>query len=107
MALSGSDFHFSCGSEVRLFRAKRSRVDIFLLNDYHRVGYIFVFIPRVDIERAVKVTVNGERGMWDVAGNTPQVASNGSPRLAGRVIRVAVVIHSDGRPHDGQVEIEF
>jgi hypothetical protein len=55
----------------------------------------------------MKVIVNGERGLWEVIGNTPKVSCNGSPRLAGRIIRVALVIHGDGRSHDGKVRIEF
>ena len=109
MFTTGSDFHFSCGSEVRQFRARRNQVTISLNQHYQREGFIFVFLPRVDLDHTVKVSVNGgnQRGLWNVVGNVPKKLSNGSPRLVGRVIRVAVVVHGDGRECDGQVLIDF
>ena len=92
------------------FRTQRNQVTISLNKTYKREGFIFVFLPRVDLDHKVKVSVNGrsERGMWNVVGNVPKkLASNGSPRLVGRVIRVAVVMHGDGRALDGQVQIDF
>lgn len=92
------------------FRTLRNQVTISLDKNYKREGFIFVFLPRVDLDHQVKVSVNGrtERGSWNVVGSVPkQLASNGSPRLVGRVIRVAVVMHGDGRALDGQVQIDF
>ena len=104
----GSDLHFSCGSEVRIFRTTKNSVSVSLKKNYRRDGFIFLFIPRVDIEHKVKVTVNGnERGMWNVVGNVPHRETNGSPRLVGRVIRVAILIHGDGRRHDGEAKVDF
>jgi hypothetical protein len=76
--------------------------------NYQRNGSIFVFIPRVDVTNVVQVSVSNIRALWSVVGNTPQRTSlDSSPRLIGRVIQIFVSIYSDGRPHDGEVKIEF
>jgi hypothetical protein len=104
----GSDLHFSCGAEVRLFKILANCVFIQLNSNYRRSGYIFVFIPRVNVENVVQVTVSNVRALWSVVGNTPQrIPQSDSPRIVGRVIRIAVMITSDGRPHDGEVKIKY
>jgi hypothetical protein len=102
----GSDLHFSCGKEVRVFRAFKNMVIITLDTTYHRVGQVFVYIPRTRTDN-LRVTVCGEPGRCDAIGNTPRVGSNGSPLLAGRVIRVRVIVHADERPLDGEIKIEY
>lgn len=88
-----------------MFRTQRNSATLYLNQNYRREGFIFVFLPRVDLKATV--TVGNERGLWNVVGNVPQKLSNGSPRLVGRVIRVAVVVYGDGRAHDGKVQIDF
>jgi hypothetical protein len=102
----GSDLHFTCGKEVRSFRAYQDNVDIFLHTTYHRVGHVFVYIPRVSTDN-LRATVNDKSARWDAVGNTPKVGSNGCPHLAGRVIRIQVVVHADGQPHDGQINLQY
>jgi hypothetical protein len=97
----GSDLHFSCGTELRMFHVLKSSVLIQLNTNYRRSGFIFVFVPRVNVDTVVQVTVTNVRALWSVVGNTP------SRSIVGRVIRIAVTIHSDGRPHDGTVKIDF
>lgn len=100
--------HFSCGAEVRVFKVMTSCVFIRLNPNYRRNGSIFVFLPRVDVANVVQVTVSNVRALWNVVGNTPLRPLHGdSPRLIGRVIQIFVTIYSDGRPHDGEVKIEF
>jgi hypothetical protein len=102
----GSDLHFSCGRELRAFRAARDYLTLRLNNDYKRAGRIFVFIPRVSMDN-LRVTVNGEPGRWNAVGNTPKVNENGSPRLLGRIIAIAIVVRADGSTKDGHVRINF
>jgi len=102
----GSDLHFSCGKEVRSFLVTKHSITITLDTSYHRVGRVFVFLPRMTIEH-VRVTVGGSVGRCTAVGNTPKVSDNGSPRLAGRIVQIPVVIHSDGRPQDGEIVIEY
>ena len=62
----------------------------------------------MNVDGTVQVTVANIRALWSVVGNTPRKLPHGdSPRIVGRVIRIAVVIHSDGRPHDGEVNIDY
>ena len=83
-------------------------VFIRLSPNYRRKGSIFVFLPRVDVTNVVEVSVSNIRAMWNIVGNTPLRPQHGdSPRLIGRVIQIFVTIHSDGRPHDGEVKIEY
>jgi alpha-galactosidase len=98
----GSDIHFSCGREVLLFHKTEHKVLIRLKTEYRRDGHIFVFLPVTNTAN-VRVTVNGTKGSWGIAGNVP----NAGKHLVGRVIRVAVLVHGDGRPHDGEIIIEF
>lgn len=102
----GSDLHFSCGHEVLYFRAQKNQVSVTLKTKYHRVGHIFLFLPCINTN-SVKVTVNGEAGRWHAVGNVPNGHDNGHAQLIGRVFRVAVVVHANGRPQDGQVKVEF
>jgi len=102
----GSDLHFSCGQEVRSFQVSKNTVQIQLKTDYNRVGYIFVFVPTSNTER-IRATMNGEKGKWSAVGNTPNMNENGSPRLMGRIIRIMVIVHANGTPQDGQINIEF
>jgi hypothetical protein len=105
----GSDFHFSCGQELRMFRATGNSLELFLNTDYKRAGRIFVYVPTIYTE-GVKVTVNGAPGRWTTAGNTPKVTDNGSPRLVGRVIAIMVVVDATGSPQsakEGQIQISF
>jgi hypothetical protein len=100
--------HFSCGAEVRIFKVMANCVFIRLNPNYRRNGSIFVFLPRVDVTNVVQVTVSNARAIWNVVGNTPLSPVHGdSPRLIGRVIQIFVTIHSDGRPHDGEVKIQY
>ena len=101
----GSDLHFSCCREVARFvvvdheassssntNTSSSRaVHIYLRTTVHRVGHVFVFLPILNTT-PVRVTVNGQPGLWIAVGNTPKVADNGSPKLAGRVIRISVTV---------------
>jgi hypothetical protein len=102
----GSDLHFSCGQEVRLFRISKNTIHISLKTAYNRVGHVFVFVPTQNSDR-IRATVNGAKGRWNTVGNTPKVNENGSPRLLGRIIRIMVVVHADGSPHDGQIQLDF
>jgi hypothetical protein len=102
----GSDLHFSCGQEVRLFRVSKNTVHISLKTAYNRVGHIFVFVPTQNSDR-IRATVNGAKGRWNTVGNVPKVNENGSPRLLGRIIRIMVVVHANGSPHDGQIQLDF
>jgi hypothetical protein len=91
-----------------MFKVMTNCVFIRLNSNYRRNGYIYVFIPRVNVENVVQVSVSNVRALWSVVGNTPQrIPQNDSPRIIGRVIRIAVMINSDGRPHDGEVKIEY
>jgi hypothetical protein len=93
---------------VRMFHVMKNCVLIRLNTNYRRNGFIYVFIPRVNVETAVQVSVANVRALWSVVGNTPsKVPQNDSPRIVGRVIRIAVLIYSDARPHDGEVKIDF
>ena len=100
----GSDIHFSCGREVRSFDVSGDTISIQMKTKHHRAGHIFVFVPRTNTDN-IRVTVNGESGRWNAVGNTPKVSENGSPRLVGRVIRVAVIVRANGTPNDGIISI--
>eukprot|EP00977_Amphora_coffeiformis_P001346 scaffold283_cov186-Amphora_coffeaeformis.AAC.4 len=110
----GSDLHFSCGKEVHRFEVKSMErngssgtvVDIQLNPAFNRVGHVFLYLPVTQTEH-VRVKVKNDVGHWSVVGNTPQVGSNGSPRLVGRVIRIMVVVHADESPHDGNIQVSF
>ena len=110
----GSDLHFSCGKEVHRFEVKSMErggcngtvVEIQLNPAFNRVGHVFLYLPLTQTEH-VRVKVNNEAGHWSVVGNTPQVGSNGSPRLVGLVIRIMVVVHADESPHDGKIQVSF
>jgi hypothetical protein len=105
--------HFSCGFEVTLFRAQANSVSIFLNANYRRDGFVFVFIPRVNVDGIVQATVGGERALWNVVGTVPTSTrasgggAGGSLPIVGRILRVAVIVHSDGRSRDGQIKIDF
>jgi alpha-galactosidase len=105
----GSDLHFSCGQEVLSFvvREDTACVELQLNPAYHRVGHVFLYLPRISTER-VRVTVNGNQpGSWTAVGNTPKVCTNGSPRLVGRVICIPVAVQAEGSPHDGQIQVQY
>ena len=108
----GSDLHFSCGKEVFRFRVGSSSataahvVEMWLDTSYRRVGHVYLYIPRVNTDN-VKAVVNDQVARWEAVGNTPRVGDNGSPRLAGRVLRIQVIVHADGRPRDGQITVEY
>lgn len=102
----GSDFHFSCGTEVRQFRVTANSVSLLLKNRHKRSGTVFCFIPRINTDHVVKVLVQGQKTPFSVVGTAPR--GNGqSPHLVGRVLGIPVVIHGDQREGDGQVLIEF
>lgn len=84
-----------------MFHVMKNSVLIQLNTNYRRSGFIYVFVPRVNVETVVQVTVTNVRALWSVVGNTPSKA------IVGRVIRIAISIHSDGRPHDGEVKVDF
>jgi hypothetical protein len=112
LVVVGSDMHFSCGFEVTLFRAQANSVSIFLNANYRRDGFIFVFIPRVSVDGIVQATVRGERALWNVVGTVPtttRTSGRGGAGLpiVGRILRVAVMVYSDGRSRDGQIKIDF
>lgn len=102
----GSDLHFSCGRELRSFRASRDHLELRLVSDYKRSGRVFVYVPRASTDN-VRVTVRGAAGRWTAVGNTSKVGDNGSPRLLGRVLAIPVVIRADGFSDDGHVHISF
>lgn len=102
----GSNLHFSCGKEVRLFRAYSNKVNIFLETTYHRVGDVFVFIPRTTTSN-LRVTVGGQPARATAVGNVPHVNDSGTSQLIGRVVCIHVVIHADGRDDDGAIKIEY
>lgn len=80
----GSDIHFTCGYEVRSFRYGDNQLSIVLRSNYDRQGFIFVYIPRVNVSEVVKV-VNG----FSIVGTVPV---NG--KVVGRIIRIPVALHS-------------
>ena len=102
----GSDLHFTCGREINQYLLSENRVSISLETVLRRRGSITLFLPCQSTER-FKVTVNGERSRFTILANTPTISSNGSPQLAGRVIRVPVVVYGDGRDGDGVIKIEY
>ena len=102
----GSDLHFSCGRELRAFQASPNSLRLILNSELKRAGRIFVFVPRTNVDH-VRVNVNGKQGRWSVVGNTPNVNENGSPRLVGRVISIAVSVKADKSQKDGSVAIDF
>jgi hypothetical protein len=102
----GSDLHFSCGRELRSFRASRDCLEIRLVSEYKRAGRVFVFIPRSTLE-SVRVTARGAPGRWTAVGNTPKVSDNGSPRLIGRIISIPIMIRADGFSDDGHIHVSF
>jgi alpha-galactosidase len=104
----GSDFHFTCGQELLSFRPSSNSLRLNLSTELQRSGRIFIFIPRVNIDKNVRVTVAGEPGRWNTVGNTPRASVNGHPHsLLGRIISIMVTIRADKSPKDGQIEIDF
>ena len=100
----GSDLHFSCGYEVRSFQTDGPhKVRIALKTELNRVGHVYLFLPTIDTSH-VQVTVNGEKGRWNVISNVPR---DGSPHCCGRVVRIMVVVHADGSTNDGQIVVTF
>jgi hypothetical protein len=101
----GSDLHFSCGHEVLAFDvASRNQVRIQLKTDLNRVGHIFLFVPTVDTCH-VKVSVGGislPDGRWAVVGNVPREG-----HCCGRILRIMVVVHSNGSDQDGEIQVEY
>jgi hypothetical protein len=101
----GSDLHFSCGHEVLLFDvSEKNRVKIDLKTELSRVGHLFLFIPTVDTSH-VQVSVGGKPSRWNVIGNVPE--EDGPSHCCGRIIRLMVVIHSDGSDKDGEVVVDY
>lgn len=102
----GSDLHFSCGREVTNFFTAESHVSLSFDVSYQRDGYVFVFLP-VTESKNIRALSGGLATSIESVGNTPRLSSNGSPQLAGRVFRIAVTIHADGRPTDGVIQINY
>lgn len=108
----GSDIHFSCGQEVEIFSSNsKNRLSIQLRTEYHRIGFIFVFVPVTNTSH-VKTMCGGEPCRWTVVGNTPQNTNcdqrnRGPSTVLGRVLQVAVSSHGDGRNQDGSIVVEF
>jgi len=103
----GSDLHFSCGRELHSFqRRSRNHLALRLSAGYERTGNVFVFVP-VTNTQPLRVTVRDEPARWTTIGNTPKISDNGSPRLSGRVISIAVAVLADGTENDGLVDIRF
>jgi hypothetical protein len=104
----GSDLHFSCGQELLSFVPSRHALRMCLATDYKRSGCVFVFIPRINTDTNVKVTVAGVPGRWTTIANTPKTNGNGgASTLLGRVISIVVQVNADGSPHDGIIEMDF
>jgi hypothetical protein len=103
----GSTIHFSCGYEVRRFRATSSSVWIQLKTDYQRQGNVFVYIPTILMTTAGEVTVqvNNERAQYSVIANTPTASATNA---VGQILQIPVIIYADTTlPHDGEIRIEF
>lgn len=104
----GSDFHFSCGQELLTFRPSSNRLHLRISTELQRSGRIFVFVPRVNIDKNVRVLVAGEQGRWNTVGSTPRTNLQGhSHSLLGRIISIMVTVRADKSPKDGHVDVEF
>ncbi|GKY90624.1 hypothetical protein MPSEU_000035900 [Mayamaea pseudoterrestris] len=104
----GSDFHFSCGQELVLFKPSNNRLHLRISTELQRSGRIFVFVPRVHIDKNVRVLLAGEPGRWNTVGNTPKSNMQGHPHsLLGRIISIMVTVRADNSPKDGHVDLEF
>eukprot|EP00549_Striatella_unipunctata_P011226 CAMPEP_0118711202 /NCGR_PEP_ID=MMETSP0800-20121206/23922_1 /TAXON_ID=210618 ORGANISM="Striatella unipunctata, Strain CCMP2910" /NCGR_SAMPLE_ID=MMETSP0800 /ASSEMBLY_ACC=CAM_ASM_000638 /LENGTH=420 /DNA_ID=CAMNT_0006615701 /DNA_START=62 /DNA_END=1325 /DNA_ORIENTATION=- len=100
----GSDFHFSCGFEVKKFVTTNSSVEIYLKNDWKRVGYVYVYIPRIHGE--IVTHINGEAGTCEVIAQTP-LYENDMVLYSGRVVRVLSMIHGISSDNDGFIRMSF
>jgi len=97
----GSDIHFTCGHEVRFFRASDCWLELGLNNYCRRSGYIFVFLPKCG--DGIKATVNGKCGHFELV-STISPDGDGPP---GKVLRLWVTVRGDGSDNDGLISMVF
>jgi alpha-galactosidase len=100
----GSAIHFSCGYEVSTIARKPDSLTIQLRKDFYRLGYAYLYIPRPKLDE-MQVTVAGVTAAFESVGNTP--AADDQNRLAGKVIRLPVVVRGDGSENDGKIVVKF
>ena len=98
----GSELHFTCGYEVSSFNATGTSIDLQLRKDSKRSGFVYFYLPCY--ADTMNVTMSGMTVRAEVVFRTPKIGINNS-FYGGQVVRVWVVVNSNGSKDDGRVTV--